>query len=239
VPGRSREQHAADPYARQCRTCDAGDHLAAAASNACRPCIGASGRRWQNGEIWWLCRVLVLLRKKPRFGSFPLLGYLRAYRKLLSASYGVPPCIESLATVGRRTSALPSAVALSFTLGPILTPAIFTPSIFISPIRHLVSPKQKGPRKGQNQLLESKLIRSAASQFPVTAALRHFHPRSPDALPGFFFSPNYEWMIVRGWNPEGHPPFVDRKPRPGAFPPWELDPRPGLLLLKSGVNFPP
>jgi hypothetical protein len=45
-------------------------------------------------------------------------------------------------------------------------------------------------------------------------------------------------MIVGGWNPEGHPPFVDRKPRPGAFPPWELDPRPGLLLLKSGVNFP-
>jgi hypothetical protein len=57
--------------------------------------------------------------------------------------------------------------------------------------------------------------------------------------PGFFFSPNYEWMIVGGWNPEGHRPFVDRKPRPGAFPPWELDPRPGLLLLKSGVNFPP
>ena len=39
-----------------------------------------------------VCRVLFLLRKKTPFGSFPLEGYQEPYRKLLSASYGVPLC---------------------------------------------------------------------------------------------------------------------------------------------------
>jgi hypothetical protein len=74
---------------RQYRTCDAEGYFAAAIPNVCRPCIEASHRECQNREVWSVCRLLFLLRKKPHFGSFPLLGYLEPYRKLLSASYGV------------------------------------------------------------------------------------------------------------------------------------------------------
>ena len=48
---------------------------------------------------------------------------------------------------------------------------------------------------------------------------------------GFFFWPDYDWMIVVGWNPgrATHPPFATEASA-GAFLPGIDDPWPGLLV---------
>jgi hypothetical protein len=63
--------------ARRCRTGDAGGCPAAASPNACRPCSEGIGFVGLQG--------IVSIEEKASFRPEP-------YRKLLSASYGVPLC---------------------------------------------------------------------------------------------------------------------------------------------------
>src|SRR5262249_39011203 len=122
-----------------------------------------------------VCSIPVLLRKNAYFGSFPLLGYMGAYRKLLSAFYGgLLFRVEPLSTICSLASALTTAIALGFSCGPVFSSASLASSV-LPFLGHPLLQKEKPLGRGvRNQSLSVCLLENGAALIPQLVGLRGF-----------------------------------------------------------------